>query len=101
MDKETVQLLIKFFQDAGNAVSPLVLVWMIGQNVLSYITWLLTFFGLYRLVIRGIRTYSQEEDKKALRDALGIGSPGVLTESEWIRTREELHALIKASRSTS
>ncbi len=60
MDKETVQLLIKFFQDAGEAVSPLVWVWMIGQNLLLYITWLLTFLGLYRLVICGIVDVSQE-----------------------------------------
>ena len=102
MDKETMTTFLSFLRDAGQVATPMGWVYIFGSQILPYLSWLCTFYGLYRLALRIVMPFIEEslyiETIKSFRDALRIGSPGILGVEEFRRTRAKIFQLIEEER---
>lgn len=101
MDIEHLQLILDMVgQVSGDAVTVAVS-FIVLDKVLPFILYLTFFYIVYRVALLTYKAFTKT-DKEVfwtdMRDCLGIGAPGPLTQEELRRTEAELRRLARASR---
>lgn len=101
MDIEHLQLILDMVgQVSGDAVTVAV-AFIVLDKVLPFILFLAFFYVVYRvalLIYKACTTPNKESFWMDMRDCLGTGSRGYLTQDEVRRTEAEIRRIVSASR---
>lgn len=100
MDIEQLKLVLETLQSVSHDASSLAVLWLwlkFGAIVFSHVFWGAIVVSLVWLIVRVVRAQSSEQDYdrflREMRDILGTGTGGVLTEPEFSSTSARLRQL--------
>jgi len=91
MDIEQLKLVIETVKSVSGDAQSVAIAWLLLDKLLPVIAWLIAGFGVFKLATRLLLNLNSYKDMCDIRDMLGIGVPGHITERE----RSEVLAKIK------
>lgn len=104
MDIEQLKLVLETLQSVSHDAGSLAVLWLwlkFGGGMLHTVLISIAVFGAGFFIYKGIMAASGAEGSEAflkeMRDALGIGSPGMLSDGERVRTQQLLRGLVAAA----
>ena len=104
METENLKMLFDFMREAGGSIGPLAWTWLLLDQIVSPVTWLLTFsttiLVTYRILNRYFLRFLQDDFFKDMRNLLNIGTPGPLYDRERKDVMERLKELAEADAAT-
>jgi len=90
-----LEMILQAIAQLGDAGKEAFIWWLVMDKGLGFLAWIISIGVIAFVILRGVRLASNNGDLTALRDAMGVGYPGHLTEEEiremhrWVRARRE------------
>lgn len=94
MEMEQFRELIKLAESVGSYTGPLLWAWMILDKLIVPITWLITLLFFYKISLRILSCIRLHSDLRDIRDILGTGINGMMSDGEYRRTMNEIMRLV-------
>lgn len=99
MDIEQLKLILETVNGVSGDAQVVAILWLVFDKLLPIIAWVGVFYMLcIRVAQPLIHAAFEDSTLSRFRDALNIGSPGVLTSAERLSTINKINVLIRESR---
>jgi hypothetical protein len=94
MDIESLKLILEAVQGVSGSAMTLAIIWMFKGYFVATISWGAVIW-LVKILVGCVITTAQDTNMKTIRDMLGVGSGGRLTDSEIRSINQKIAELIK------
>jgi hypothetical protein len=98
MDLEQLKLILETLRAAGDTSATLFIVWMVLDKVFPPTVWLVSLSLVLWVVARFFPRPSSWKCGEVIRDLVGVGMPGQLTEPEAEATIARVRELVAAEK---
>jgi hypothetical protein len=96
VDIEQLKLILETLATMGESGKDAFIWWLVLDKVLPVFGWIVTFSGFIFIALRVINMSSNLQKLEELRDALGVGSYGSITNWEIDETLKKAMQIVKS-----
>lgn len=88
-----LEMILQAVAQLGDAGKDAFIWWLVMDKGLGFLGWILSL-GVVSFTLLKVVRYTNQDDLRVLRDAMGVGTPGVVSDEElremhrWIRSRK-------------